>query len=109
MSLQKLIEERNQQFDKIFPPENNLPTTHRGELDPEKIVENNHRQVRNYLKYQIKQFHSETINLILEGVVEMCKEMKKQQRLEHDLEGKCGFDRINALNEVIIRLQTLKK
>ena len=50
------IKEVLDNYDREFPQEESQRTTHRGELDPEKILENGHKQIRNRLRYDIKSF-----------------------------------------------------
>lgn len=91
MSLQKLIEEREKQFDEQFLCDGEL-------LVPEGVDDAN----------DIKQFHSETINMILEGVVEMCIEIKwEDNQFNQKSEAKKGYNA--ALEDVKFQLQTLKK
>lgn len=101
MSLQKLIEERSKLFDEKFPD-----ITHVG-CDT--------RLPCGDMKMDIKQFHSETINLILAGVVEMVGQLKPGEDdafefgnivAETYTEKRVALE---VLDEVISQLQTLKK
>ena len=55
-TLSEHIEKIVEAFDKDFPFEGMQPTTRGEELDPDKVVENGHRQLRNRLKFDTKSF-----------------------------------------------------
>ena len=79
MSMQKIIEE----FEKQFPQEERLKEVWRGELESEKIYDNNHRALRNKLRFDIKQFLTQAITKALnETVIEEKTEHSKSWEFE---------------------------
>ena len=116
MSIQNLIEERNKKFDEEFVYSDLEATSGQPAKKPWRPT----HQLRDAETTALKQFHSDSINMIIDGVVEMVNVEKRiHKQLSHEWIGIClkgekhtinpHTEKVEVLEEIISQLQTLKK
>ena len=109
MSLQNLIEERKELFNKKFDPAI-VEVSVQDILDYRGVPnlgKNFEEEVQNLIIMPFRDFHSTSINMIIDGVVELVEELTPQG-------GEANHNTYNdgqrdLRNRIISQLQTLKK